>query len=234
MLLKFIIILVVAVITFIVIRIFSANDWPDNIEILDLKTLKNGDLITKSYNGYIIQNYFHVMFSGSVWHHTGMVVIKDNEPFILEFTTWAKKSPRLNFKRYYEKEFKLKLVPYKEYLKKNLDIRICINRFNGKQISTETILNIYNNYKNYEYDAPNLNWIRLILDRPYTKTKARKFVCYEIIVHLLQELNIVKKLKMPSSYMCKDLVNCNLDMETNYNYSKPVEINVPLSFKLLE
>jgi hypothetical protein len=226
MLLKLIIIFVVLVVTLIIFRIFLSNDWPDNIEILDPKTLRNGDLLSTSYHTNF-QSIFLILFNGTVWNHTGMVVIIHEEVYILEITAWKKNGVRSK---------KLVFVPYKEWINfyiKNGNRRVCLNRLNGPQISTDKILSVYEQYKNSSLDKFGLHWIRLISTKPYVKTTMPNCVCYEIIVHMLQELNIVQKKKRASSYLDADIVHCSLDMEPNYIYSKPIEINMPQSYKLI-
>jgi predicted KAP-like P-loop ATPase len=227
MLLKFVIILVILIITLTIIRIFRCQDLPSSIEILDPKTLKNGDILSKGPGPINLFSAFSMFFNPSVWYHNGIVVIINEKPYIIEFTDRVYNGKRTS---------KLVFISYEEWvyhhgIKDNN--RTCINRLQGPLISADDLLKVYLKYKDCRSETFTFDWIRLISNKPYTGKIRKRYVCYELIIRILQDLNIVQKKKESSSYFASDIVNGKLDMEPEYQYSKPIEINMKQTYKLL-
>lgn len=207
-------IIVVYFIIFLILyaKVQTCNDYPIiKTNNLNSFNFQNGDIISVGYlhpfGGFIS------VFSDSVVSHPGIIYKKsDNEIYVLEAASYTKK--------YHD----VMLIPLQEWLKFNKRHPIFYSKYVGPKISNEQIVQTYEKFKDVKLDSFNLDWIRLLKVTPYQEVENRKYVCYEITILMLQQLNIVQKKYSGNSYWPKNITYGTLDYNENIKYLYPVQI----------
>ena len=180
------------------------NNW--NINNIDFKT---GDILSISYTH--IFGSFITLWSGSTVSHPGIVYKNsDGEIFIFEGA-------------YYGEKWKgIFLIPIKEWLRLNGHHDIFYSKYYGIPIADHEIESVYKTVKGKGLESLRLNWIRLLKKEPYEKIDRPRYVCYEMVVHVLQELKIVQKKYLPAAYWPSDICYGRLDYEPGHWHAGPV------------
>jgi hypothetical protein len=86
----------------------------------------------------------------------------------------------------------------------------------------DTLLNEFSKVSHKNLDTLSITWTRLLFKRKYKQygNVRQNLTCYELIVHLLQQSNIVEKEYMPLSYFPKDIIREKLPMRQGFRYGK--------------
>lgn len=203
-----IIIVIIGIIIFVMIGQY-VNDYPKINETLNTATLKTGDLLSVSYNNQL--GTFISFWSRSAISHPAMVYRRsETEIYIVEAA------------RYDEKWKHVICIPLKEWLEFNKKYIVVITKFTGPTISNDAMERAITKISRYKLESFKVGWIRFIQDKkPYKDPESIKKVCYEIMIILLQELGIVKKLYNESAYWPADICWGRLDYEDGYKYKEP-------------
>jgi hypothetical protein len=195
------------------------NDYPKVSNPLDLKDLKTGDILSVSYKNSF--GVFVSAWSNSVWSHPGMIYkCNDTEIFVIEAARYRKKSDN-KWKGVF-------MIPLNTWLKFNEDHIISITKYSGKLISNNKVESAFLKIKGCKLQTFTPSWIRLLRKEEYDpiKLEIKDYVCYEILIRLLQELNVVRKKYLPSAYWPSDICWGRLDLEEGVEYSEPVLLNL--------
>jgi hypothetical protein len=207
------IIVVVAIIIFVMIGQY-VNDYPKASTILDINSLQSGDLLSVSYNNQL--GTFVSFWSRSFSSHPALVYRRsDTEIFIVEGahydgTKWKH----------------VIVIPIKEWLEHNKKYLVAITKFKGPRITNDQMERGIAKISHLKLQSFKLSWIRFIQkSKPYTPPRENRYVCYEILMILLQELGIVKKLYSVSNNWPGDFCWGRLELEDGYSYEYPKLLN---------
>jgi hypothetical protein len=189
------------------------NDYPKIQKTPSELQFKTGDLLAVSYNNFF--GSFVSAWSGLAWSHVSFVYVdSDSKVWVIEAARYKK----------YRNVF---TIPLEEWLIINKNHSIIYSSYNGPQISDSKLLRGYESIKNKKLDTANYKWRRFLSKSLYNPDvyNSERFVCYELIIILLQRLNIVKKLYNPSAYWPGDIIYGRMDLEEGIRYLEPILIN---------
>ena len=183
---------------------------------------ENGDLILMSGNTY--GEKVCKWFSNSIFSHVGFL-FRENHPETKEdiLYIWdadigqkARDGPRVM-------KFEDKLTIYKGF-RIGAWKKLIVSE-NRKRPSLKDILKIIPRYSNKEFDDLMMTWfIPLYMNTIHSIVNDNsKVFCSELIASTLQDLNILKENRRPTSYCPEDFFrsNINTDLEKGYTYSDP-------------
>jgi len=224
----------------VIIKCLIPSDYPKNKEKLNYENLKTGDILTCCYKSPI--GYFISFWSNSVYSHTGIVYRRqsDNKLFVVEGANYnyelkKKKKKKLDLLNL---DFTLNdneeeniiynnffMIPIELWFKKNRKHILTLTQYQGPKISDEQIEKAFSTVKDKKLDYLTPEWRRLLRKEKYSPHDRERYVCYEMTVHMLQEMGIVKKKYLPSAYWSKHIAEGKLDYEDGYKYSKPIILN---------
>lgn len=189
------------------------NDYPKITSMISEINFKTGDLLAVSYNNFF--GSFVSAWSGLAWSHVSFVYVDlDSKIWIIEAARYKK----------YKNVF---MIPLEEWLDINKKHSICYSSYNGSNINDITLLKAYNSIRDKKLDRANYKWKRFLSKSLYDPEvyNSERFVCYELIIILLQQLNIVTKKYNPSAYWPGDIIYGRIDLTKGVTYDSPVLIN---------
>ena len=189
------------------------NDYPKNEKLLTDIKFKTGDLLAVSYNNFF--GSFVSAWSGLAWSHVSFVYVDS------ESKVWVIEAAR------YKKYRNVFTIPFEEWFNINKNHSIIYNSYNGPIISDSKLLKCYESISNKKLDSANYKWHRFLSKSLYDSEiyNSERFVCYELIIILLQNLNIVMKKYNPSAYWPGDIIYGRMDLESGVEYGTPTMIN---------
>jgi hypothetical protein len=211
------IILFVGILIAIISRIVYSDIDKKSLEVSSIKdyeTLKSGDLVFVSYKNLLGQSIR--VLSASEWSHVGMILREsDDKLYILEIADYSDTSVSPNSSHEKISNGVLK-IPYTQWLKLNKHHDIYIRKLEDETYESKDIQHKISNefVKLQKYKQQKLTDIlqlkRLMFFESYDEKKIanlEKITCIELVVMLLQNLEIMEKDAMPSSYYPCDLAN---------------------------
>lgn len=198
--------IVLLLILFIIYRICNIDETIIK-SINSLDTLNTGDLVFVKYDNPL--GYLMRVWSGSKWTHIGMIYKSESgDLFVMETANYSKDKGVL-------------LIPLYKWQRFNKNCEVSIMKLNAPENFDRNVL--YENFlklKDKKLDTFNTKWIRLLTKHKYKSlAKQQNITCYELIVHILQESNVVRKIHSPSSYFPKDFIDKNIPYESGFSYS---------------
>jgi hypothetical protein len=208
------IIIVLIILLIVAIKGVIPNDYPKLNTSLDTANLRTGDILSVSYKNPF--GVFVSFWSNGVWSHPGFIYKRsDTEIFVIEAAHYKRKG-----KKRWKGVF---VIPLAEWLDFNKDQTIAITKMTGPKISNDEVEKAFSKISAYKLQKFTSSWIRLLKKEPYdpAKLKTNQYVCYEILILLLQELGIVKKLYGPAAQWPSDIAWGRLDCEDEYKYGEP-------------
>ena len=116
----------------------------------------------------------------------------------------------------------------KDWLKLNKKCAISVMQLQTPEnFNRDILLENFKKLTDKKLDTFSINWFRLLSEQKYSSIKNQENItCYELIVHLLQESNIVKKKLSPSSYFPRDIIERKLPLIKNFHYSKLYNLKI--------
>lgn len=224
------IILFVGILIAIISRILYSDIDKKYVEISSVKdyeTLKSGDLVFVSYKNLLGKSIR--VLSASEYSHIGMIYKNDDKLYVLEIadysdTSVSPKSPEQSFK-----DSGVLKIPYEKWLKLNKHHDIYIRKLDDETYKNNEIQNNISKQfaKLQKYKQQKLTDIldlkRLMFFEAYDEKKIEKLekiTCIELVVMLLQNLELLEKDAMPSSYYPCDLASDNV--LKNYSVMKKI------------
>lgn len=200
-------------IAFIVIWIVIINNNnSSSTKVIKPEQFKTGDLLFVKYNNSL--GTLMKIWSGSPWTHVAMIYVAPNSKiFVLETANYAKSKGVL-------------FLPYNEWLKLNRKCEVGIIQLKAPdEFDRDILLSEFEKLTNKKLDTFNINWVRLLSKKPYKSISSRENItCYELIVHLLQETNIAKKIHSPSSYFPKNIIEGDLKLNSGFTFGSLYKI----------
>jgi len=242
------IVLFVGILIAVISRIVYSDIDKKSLEVSSVKdyeTLKSGDLVFVSYKNLLGKSIR--VLSASEYSHIGMIYRESSgspeqsskesdKLYVLEIadyrdTSVSPKSQEQSFKEKSQEQSSngvLKL-PYEQWLKLNKHHDIYIRKLNNEDYESKGIKNKISNEftKLQKYKQQKLTDIlelkRLMFFEAYDEKKIEKLekiTCIELVVMLLQNLELLEKDAMPSSYYPCDLAGDNI--LKNYSIMKKI------------
>lgn len=195
----------------LVIIILNTNDFLQETKKYNENDIRPGDLLMVSYSskrGQLVK-----VFTGSSWTHVVLVVLHQGIKKIVEIA-------------YYDDENKgVIMKPLKEWIECNNDRPLALRKYLGwKPFPNDKILLLVEKTKHYSQDRDLISWLKACLPHlAYVEPSKTEYYCSEYIVHLLQQVGILKKLYIPYTYKPYELAYVPLDTfpdtcYTNYPY----------------
>ena len=183
----------------------DTNENPIN-DVVYSSELKSGDLLFVSYQNLL--GKFMKVWSNSKWTHVG-IVYRDSEDRIFVMETSNYDSPYTG----------VILIPISEWYKYNRNQLIGVKQIN--KINSKTLMNSFRNLHSKKLDTFGISWMRLATKSPFENLKERENItCFELVVYLLQETDVIKKELSPSSYFPIDLIKENIPLNKEYSFEK--------------
>lgn len=206
-----IIILFIGILIAIISQIIYSGIDKKSLEISDIKdyeTLKSGDLVFVSYKNLLGKSIR--LLSASEYSHVGMMFkdttqVSPDDLYVLEIADYND-----------SKDSGVLKIPYEKWLKLNKHHDIYIRKLNDKDYEAKEIqskiLNEFNKLQKYKQQKLTdiLELKRMMFFEAYDDKKIEKLekiTCIELVVMMLQNLELMKKDSMPSSYYPCDLAS---------------------------
>jgi hypothetical protein len=225
LILVILIVLIIGLLIAIITRIIVSHNESKSIEISTVKDyndLKSGDLVFVSYKNLLGQSIRAL--SASEWSHVGMIYKESpehssKEPksslYILEIADYRDlfKGKSLDLSPNYIGVIK---IPYDTWLKFNKHHDIYFRKLNTEDYENKEVQNkiLQEFSKLQKYKQQKLTDIlelkRLMFFESYDEEKIQKLekiTCIELVVMLLQNLELMEKEAMPSSFYPCDLAS---------------------------
>lgn len=227
-------------------RLPSCRQVGHDPEMLDLGSLKSGDILAIGYRG--IRRLFSKVVYDSVWTHASLVYIdpKTKEPYILEANDY---SPP-----YSGRVVRVPLLFWIRVNRKSPAVaHVAINR----APPDDKLVSAFHRFEKLDIgiESLKLSWTRFLgrrtpetvsaeslfaadhrRVRPAKKTRGthvpigRKYdypiACHEILIATLQGAGVVSGRFTPCSYLPSNVANGNLPTINGYYYESPKEVNI--------
>jgi hypothetical protein len=166
------------------------------------------------------------VWSGSKWTHIAMIFKdKNGDKYVMETANY----PRPLYKDLYIKHKGVLFLTLNNWLKYNHRRNIAVLKLNTPEDFDRSIfLNEFEKVHDKKLDTFNIKWFRLLYKKSYTSKDAilkENITCYELIVYLLQESGVAKKIHTPDSYFPTDLIKNNLILNRGFLFDKLKKLN---------
>ena len=208
-----ILILLVIVVVFIILRVSTASNETVSKSISSSE-LNSGDLLFVSYKNVL--GTFMKAWSVSKWTHVAMVYKSpEGELYVMETANYPDIKGVL-------------FLPIAEWYRYNKNCEIAVKKLHKPEYFNDTkILEIFESLVDKKLDTFGTSWFRLLTKKEYSTLEEKENItCYELVIYILQEANIVKKEYSPSSYFPRDMTRNELPLHKHFNFSEL------LSFKI--
>jgi hypothetical protein len=210
--------IIVIVLFYIIFRLVYHNKKDDTIQkTIFGHQLQTGDLLFVSYDNSL--GKFMKVWSNSKWTHVGMVYkAPDNEIYVMETANYRKKKGVL-------------LLPFIDWYKNNRHYKMVVKQLEAvNNNSKDCLVNLIHHFDEVnekKLDTFGTSWLRLIGTKSYKSINERENItCYELVAHLLQEAEIIRKEKSPCSYLPSSMYYDELPKNENYSYTKGMNIKL--------
>jgi hypothetical protein len=221
MFIELIIILLLLTAVIVILLISYAHKGGNNVKIsnpVSRDEFDSGDLLFVRYDNPL--GYFMRLVSGSIWTHVAMVYRDpEHKLYILETANY----PGPAYKGSKTKHKGVLFMPIEEWFQLNKKRDIAVMKFNTpRDFDRDSILYEFSKVSDRKLDTISINWSRLLLSKKYEEYKnlQENITCYELIVHILQQINAVEKEYAPLSYFPKNIINGDLPFKKGFEYSK--------------
>jgi hypothetical protein len=200
----------------------SDNDNDVNDELYNNMAWKTGDILAIAYKN--IHGKLVKVFTGSIWTHIGMIyrptkyMCEQSDGKLVFGNVYI-----IEMARYGRNERGLIIKPVKEWISWNQDNMIGYRSYNGeKSFPIEEMEEILLECKDYNEDLLLTSWLKTMVNRRYYKQDKDYYYCSEFIVHMMQQMGVLKKKIMPSSFQPWQLLYSKMDLAKGYSYDYPV------------
>ena len=201
------IILIVVAIIVVAIRI-NTSEGPKTYLQTKSIDLQTGDILFVSYKNSL--GYFMKAWSNSKWTHTAMVYKSpDNKLYVMETANYPNKKG-------------VQFLSIAEWYRYNKNCEIGVMRLRKpKDFNSNKILDSFEQISDKKLDTIGISWFRLLSKKKYTGLPLKdNITCYEMVVHLLQNSDIVDCVYSPSSYFPIDIVEHKMPMKEGFRYDR--------------
>ena len=199
--------------------------------------LQTGDLVFVSYHNLL--GYFMRGWANSVWTHVGMIMRDGDELYVMETADYSsiQESKEL-IKDISLKQFNKKgifVIPFeiwKSFNKHHPISCIPLETPQTPQIwdRRKLILEFWKiqQSKLDEFGVGVSVWSKVLWKKKFenqTSKEKQNITCFELIVKLLQNANVAKKMYTPGSYYTGELAARKLELEDGFKFGKPYLIS---------
>jgi hypothetical protein len=208
-----ILILLIIVVVFIILRVSTASKETVTKSITS-SSLNTGDLLFVSYKNVL--GTFMKAWSVSKWTHVAMVYkAPDGETYVMETANYPDIKGVL-------------FLPIAEWYRYNKNCEIAVKKLHKPDHFDGTkMLEIFERLVDKKLDTFGTSWFRLLAKKEYSDlVEKENITCYELVVYLLQEANIVKKEYSPSSYFPRDMSRNELPLYKHFNFSELLNFKI--------
>jgi hypothetical protein len=226
---------------FILRVVFAKNEIKQanakSISFPELETkLQTGDLVFVSYHNSL--GYFMRGWANSVWTHVGMIMRDGDELYVMETADYSSLEPRYDVEN--KKEISLKQFNKKGIFVIPFEIWKSFNKHHPiSYIPLETpqfwdrrklILEFWKiqQSKLDEFGVGVDVWSKVLWKKKFENQDSKEkqnITCFELIVKLLQNTNVAKKIYTPGSYYTGELAGRKLELEDGFKFGKPYLIS---------
>ena len=180
-----------------------------------LPSFKTGDCVFVSYRS--IRGKLVKVFTGSMWSHMGMIYKRqDGATFVIEAC-------------YYDQsKHGVLQTPLLEWLCYNKKRTLAWLPKLGPPISDSEVNRVFSLVKDGEMDTFVVNWLKAVVNRKYYPEPGKsEFYCSELIATLFQELGVLRKELMPSSYSPRSFMLRRVPVQDGHAFDEPQLFFVP-------
>lgn len=179
-----------------------------------LPPFRTGDCLFVSYRS--IRGKLVKVFTGSMWSHMGMIYKKSNGTSVVIEACY-----------YDPSEHGVLQTPLHEWLIFNRKRTLAWLPKMGPAIPDSEVERVFEGVKDGEMDTFVLNWLKAVVNRKYHPEHKTEFYCSELIATLCQELGVIKKELMPSSYSPKSFMLRRIPCCNGHEFDEPQVFRVP-------
>lgn len=200
--------ILIVLVVLIIVRVSTASNEDEITKSMSSTELQTGDLLFVSYKNTL--GTFMKAWSASKWTHIAMVYKgEDNELYVMETANYPDVKGVL-------------FLPIGEWYKYNRNCDIAVKKlyrptyFDGNKALTH-----FEKLVDKKLDTFGTSWFRLLTKKKYEGLSDKQNItCYELVIHLLQEMSIVKKEYSPSSYFPVDIIRNRVPLHKHFNFSE--------------
>jgi hypothetical protein len=196
--------------------------------------LQTGDLVFVSYKNTL--GYFMRGWANSVWTHVGMIMRDGNELYVMETADYTslKDIKDISLKQFNKKG--IFVIPFEIWKSFNKHHSIsCV------PLETPMIPEIWDRRKLIlefwkiqqskldEFGVGVSVWNKVLWKKKFDENENKEkqnITCFELIVKILQNANVAKKIYTPGSYYTGELANRKLELEDGFKFGKPYLIKL--------
>ena len=208
-----ILMLLIIVIVLAIVRI-SVSSKETVEKTMSISNLGTGDLLFVSYKNSL--GAFMKAWSMSKWTHIAMVYkAPDNELYVMETANYPDIKGVL-------------FLPIAEWYRYNKNCEIAVKKLHKPKYFDDTkIINSFEKLVDKKLDTFGTSWLRLLTKKKYaTLEDKQNITCYELVIHILQEIDVVKKEQSPSSYFPKNIVDNSLPLHKHFSFSEMFKLKM--------
>jgi len=210
-------------------KIYPFSDIQDSFQ--------TGDLLFVSYKNTL--GYFMRGWANSVWTHVGMIMRDGEELFVMETADYSsvKEDSKSLKKDNSLKQFNKKgifVVPFEIWKSLNKHHTIsCVPletpEAPQKWDRRKLILEFWKIQQNKldEFGVGVGVWSKVLWKKKFEtqdQNEKQNITCFELIVKILQNANVAKKIYTPGSYYTGELADRKLELEPGFTFGKPYVI----------
>jgi len=217
---------------------------PKSIVFSELETkLQTGDLVFVSYKNTL--GYFMRGWANSVWTHVGMIMRDGDELYVMETADYSSLEPSRDIikesndsiepkKDISLKQFNKKgifVIPFEAWKSFNKHHPISCVPLEATQENSfwdrrKLILEFWKiqQSKLDEFGVGVSVWSKVLWRKKFDENETKEkqnITCFELIVKILQNANVAKKIYTPGSYYTGTLADRKLELEDGFKFGKP-------------
>lgn len=204
--------------------------------------LQTGDLVFVSYKNTL--GYFMRGWANSVWTHVGMIMRDGDNLYVMETADYSSLEPR----DVLEPSKDVKDISLKQFNKKGIfvipfEIWKSFNKHHSISclpLETPKIPEIWDRRKLIlefwkiqqskldEFGVGVSVWSKVLWKKKFDENETKEkqnITCFELIVKILQNANVAKKIYTPGSYYTGELAGRKLELEDGFKFGKPYLIS---------
>lgn len=197
--------------------------WPDYHVVSKEKdtaipTFRTGDIIGVRYRG---EGQLTKSMSGSHWNHVGMIFLDSNcgggghtDPrckgietvHVVEITGWNK-GP-----------LEPTVSSLGQWLNRYRRHDLAVSRYQGPEIPTSAVREALVRHKGKRGSVKTISWIPCLMKRSWYEREANNYICSELVMLLLQDLGVAKKVYLADGYRPSEILFNKFECEAGRGY----------------
>jgi hypothetical protein len=208
--------------------------------------LQTGDLVFVSYHNSL--GYFMRGWANSVWTHVGMIMRDGDELYVMETADYSSLEPKDVVKLSRDITESSKDISLKQFNKKGIfvipfEVWKSFNKHHPIScipLETTQELRFWDRRKLilefWKIQQSKLDefgvgvgvWSKVLWKKKFetqTSNEKQNITCFELIVKILQNANVAKKIYTPGSYYTGTLAGRKLELEDGFKFGKPYLIS---------